>query len=201
MYLKISMKKEKDISPSWAEFPVPAQPYSKIGPHRPSFHVPLPVGLGALVAPPIRDCCLCVGPPIRILFPQIPSIAMRVPVPGGKSATATPHPIAWRLPPLLLQQPRHLRALQHRLVASRTETSPRSTVQSAYHHGRCAISMPGAKGSMRSHATLPPLVCHLSLLPRALAHPLSSSPWGHLVASSLSSMARTIASDKKFCPT
>jgi hypothetical protein len=50
VYLEISVEKEKGISPSWAEFPVPVEPVSRTGPRHPSLCVPLPVSPGVLVA-------------------------------------------------------------------------------------------------------------------------------------------------------
>jgi hypothetical protein len=72
VYLEICVEKEKGISPSWAEFPVSVEPVSRTGPRHPFLRVPLPVSPGVLVAPPVRDHCLCMGPPVPILFPQIP---------------------------------------------------------------------------------------------------------------------------------
>jgi hypothetical protein len=100
--------------------------------------------------------------------PKSPSPTLRVPAPASKSVTATPCSVAWRLPPLLLQLPPHLCALQHRPVLSRTETSPHSTMPATYHHGCCTTPMPGAEGSKTSRAALLLRLRHLALSP---SHP------------------------------
>jgi hypothetical protein len=98
VFLENSWKKEKDFS--FAGY-IPTRrpsPQGEAGPApRPSLP-PVLVGPDALVAPLVRDRCLCAGPLVGIFFPQIPSPAPRALAPVGKSTTttATPRPATCR---------------------------------------------------------------------------------------------------------
>jgi hypothetical protein len=82
----------------------------------PTLCAPLPVGLGALVAPPVRDRCLCAAHLSGFSSPKssLPYCACADAHRQIRRRRAMSH----RLAPLLLQLPPRLCTLQHRLVPS-----------------------------------------------------------------------------------